>query len=86
MQALRLNINLNGQSPEKGMSFSSPIFVFLFFRHKIENKEPDAQEGPKNNQKTDYNNHEPLYSNCCCPPPPDKEAREGGQDNGGEGC
>ena len=29
--ALRLNIDTKGQSQEKGMSFSSPVFVFLGF-------------------------------------------------------
>ena len=44
MQALRLNIDLNGQSPEKVVSFYSPISVFLgFLKAKIENKQPDAR-------------------------------------------
>ena len=31
MQASRINSDPNGQSPENGMSFSSPFFVFLGF-------------------------------------------------------
>ena len=52
IHALRLNSDPNGQSQEKYIYFSSPVFVFLFsFRPNIENKKPDARNAWQRTQR-----------------------------------
>ena len=90
MQTLGLNINPNGQSPEKVMSFSSPVFVSLgFLRHKIENKQPDArntQQITRRLKLITMNPSIPTDSDTTTRPSPDEEVWEEEQDNDGDGC
>ena len=78
IQAFRINSDPKGQSQEKGMSISSPIFVLLFFfRSKIE-KATRCPERPTKNPTTNATHHESLYPNfflCHHITPPKEEAR-----------